>query len=166
MGLITYPRLNLRCEGTQEGTQGGLHKLLHLSVSDLSFWQEARSLFQLPKCSFKQWGFSGRKRQKLVLPQHCQDEGGSEFKRLQETHHSVTTQLETYRPNRTYKVDISTVHYMDESASGMNSWMHCMNLTKATTGYARTLKSNKGYYKHRLVAKMIQGWKDCKAGML
>ena len=37
MGLITYPRLNLRCEGTQEGTQGGLHKLLHLSVSDLSF---------------------------------------------------------------------------------------------------------------------------------
>jgi hypothetical protein len=40
-----------------------------------------------------------------------------------------------------YKVDVSTMH------------QHCMNLTKATTGYARTLKSNTGYYIHRLVCK-------------
>ena len=42
-----------------------------------------------------------------------------------------------------------------------------MNLTKATTGYARTLKSNTGYYIHRLVCKDETKMKrDCKAGML
>ena len=98
----------------------------------------------------------------------CQDESGSEFKRLQETHHSVTTQLEKYRPNRSLCGCINGA-YMNESALGMNSCtnrmsltlevdvstmhQHCMNLTKATTGYARTLKSNTGYYIHRLVCK-------------
>ena len=54
-----------------------------------------------------------------------------------------------------YKVDVSTMH------------QHCMNLTKATTGYARTLKSNTGYYIHRLVCKDETRMKrDCKAGML
>ena len=46
-------------------------------------------------------------------------------------------------------------------------YQHCMNLTKATTGYARTLKSNTGYYIHGLVCKDETKMKrDCKAGML
>lgn len=60
---------------------------------------------------------------------------------------------EPYEPHTA--VDVSTMH------------QHCMNLTKATTGYARTLKSNTGYYIHRLVCKDETKMKrDCKAGML
>ena len=55
---------------TQEGTQGGLHKLLHHQRQRLVVSTSARIYSKLPKCSFKQWGFSGRKRQLLVLPQH------------------------------------------------------------------------------------------------
>ena len=66
---------------------------------------------------------------------------------------------------------------------GMNSCTNRMSLTlqsgcinnapalyephKGKTGYARTLKSNTGYYKHRLVCKDETRMKrDCKAGML
>ena len=58
----------------------------------------------------------------------CQDESGSEFKRLQETHHSVTTQLEKYRPNRSLCGCINGA-YMNESALGMNSCTNRMSLT-------------------------------------
>jgi hypothetical protein len=110
----------------------------------------------------------------------CQDESGSEFKRLQETHHSVTTQLEKYRPNRSLCGcingalhgwislwhELMYVSYESHTTKWMyqqcTTRMHCMNLTKAMTRYARTLKSNKGYYKHRLVAKMYKDEKTAK----
>jgi len=54
MGLITYPRLNLRCEEHRKGRKAAYTSYFIISISDLSFQTSARIYSKLPKCSFKQ----------------------------------------------------------------------------------------------------------------
>ena len=112
----------------------------------------------------------------------CQDESGSEFKRLQETHHSVTTQLEKYRPNRSLCGCINGA-YMNESALGMNSCTNRMSLTLESgcinnapalyephKGNDRVCANSQVKYRILHTSTCLQRWnkdeRDCKAGML
>ena len=61
---------------------------------------------------------------KICCEDHtCQGESGSEFKRsIHVLHHAVTTHSEMYWPTQKTEVkcvDVSAVHYMDVSATGM-----------------------------------------------